>query len=905
MAACSGDSKEALIAAGKKSVADGQAQAAVVQFKSALEKDPNSTEIRYLLGQTLLQAGDAKAASVELTKAFEQGYDRNKVLPSLAQALLLTGDAKKLVTSLGGQTLTDPTSEASLKSTLAEAWAVLGDASKSDAALKVALAAAPDYGPARLRVAALTVARGDFAQALSLVNSILATLPRFHEAWMLKGEIQTQMGDRRGADQSYRKVLEFQPSYYPAYSALISAQLIAGDVAAADDLLTKMKAAVPGQPATTLAEAQVAYAKKDLPKSRDLVQQLLRIAPDNVAVLQLSGAVEAQIGSPVVAETQFSKALQLNPELLSTRLNLGQVYLRLGQPAKVLDVVQPLLSGKGENAQAHAIAAEAQLRLGNPAAAESEFKRAAAIDPGDDRLAVSLAVARLSRGDAAAGLAELQSLSKKTRDLYADLALVSARLKRGEIDEALAAIAAMDRKRPNEPAVAELRGRVLLAQQKPKEARQAFEQALKLDPSMYSATAFIASLDIREGQPELARQRYEAAIKSDPANFYPRLALAALQRRMGSPREAVEATLNAAVAASPNAATPRLMLIDLLLKERLFKEAMAQAGGAVTALPNDTAVLDAAGRAAMLAGNVEQAANTFRRLSNLMPTSAVPWLRLAELYKSQGRRDAAETALRKAIELEPLNAGARQALLELLVNSKRETEAMEIGRARQRQQPSDASGYLFEAVTLVRLKKVDAAIEVMRKGLKVVADGTQMAPVMYSMLSNAGRDADAERFAADWLKEHPDDVGFDYYVSAAEIKRSEYAKAEVRLVRVLSKRPDNALALNDMAWILVQTGRPGALPLARRAVEARPDDPPSLDTLAAALAADRQYAKALEVQRRAVDGAPTDNNYKLGLARIAILAGDKALARKELDALQGLGGAFSGQAEVVKLKRSL
>jgi putative PEP-CTERM system TPR-repeat lipoprotein len=902
---CGGDSPEALTAAGKKSIASGQYSAAVVQFKSALEKDPKSTETRFLLGQTLLESGDPKAASDNLSKAYEQGYEPEKVLPLLAQSLFLTGEFKKLVSTFGSRTLKDPAAEASLKSVVAEAWAALGDAAKSDVALKAALAAAPDYAPARLLQARLVAAQGDPVRALALADGILSSSPKFYEAWMFKSELQVQSGDVKGADESCQKVLELQPTYDPAFSALISRNLIRGDLAAAEVLLAKMKTVLPGRPATSLAEAQVAYSKREFLKARDLAQQLLRIAPEHIAVLQLSGAIEAQIGSPVVAETQFAKALQLNPALLSTRLNLGQVYLRLGQPAKVLEVVQPLLGAKSESAQAHALAAEAHLRLGNAAAAEAEFKRAAALDPADSRPAVSLALTRLSRGDAAAGLAELQSLSAKSKDLYPDLAMVSARIKRGEGGAALAAIEAMDRKRPNEAAVSELRGRVLLEQQKSKEAREAFVQALKLDPSMYSATAQLAALDIREGQPEQARQRYESSIKSDPANFYPRLALAALQRRTGATRETVEATLNSAISASPNAAAPRLMLIDFMLKERRFKDAMAQAGNATAALPNDTAVLDAAGRTAMLSGNVEQAANTFRRLSNLVPTSAVPWLRLADLYKSEGRRDAAETALKKAIELEPLNAVARQNLLELLVNAKRESEAIEIGRARQRQQPGDPSGYLFEAVTMVRMKNTDAAVAVMRKGLKAVPDGTELAPVLYTMLVNAGRDAEAERFATEWIKEHPDDVGFDYHVSTAQLKRGEFSKAEVRLARILAKRPDNALALNNMAWILVQTGRPGALPLARRAVESMPDDPVSLDTLAAALAAEKQYARALEVQRHAIESAPADNSLRLSLARIAIQAGDKTLARKELEALQGLGATFPQQAEVVKLQKSL
>ena len=905
LAACTPESSASLIDSGKKASGEKQYSAAVIQFKRALEKDPKSAEARYLLGQALLEAGDPGSAALELSKALEGGYPREKVLPPLAEAMFGSGDFKKLTAAYGAEKLSDPLAESSLKSWLATAWLVQNEPVKSEQALQAALAATPDFGPAKLIQAQKIALSGDLPQALAAVNRIVANDPKLFYAWMFRGQLLAQSGDGPAADDSFAKTLALEPRFAPAHTALVARRLIANDVKGAETQLAAMQAALPKHPATTLAEAQMAYVKKDFPKSRELVQQLLRVDPDNLGGLQLSGAIEAQIGSVVLAETQFTKALGINPDLQGARLNLGQNYLRLGQPAKTLETLQPLLQGNAQNAQAHGLAAQAQLLMGNAGLAEAEFKRAAALDPADSKAAVALALTRLDKGEGAAGLADLQALTAKTQDIYPDLALVSTLIKRGDPEGALAAIGALDRKHPNDATIADMRGRVLLSQQKLAAAREAFEQALKLDPAQYATVAQLASLDILEGKPEQARQRYEASIKADPANFYPRLALAALQRRLREPVEAVEATLNAATSASPNAAQPRLMLIDFLLRQRRYKDALAQANSAASALPNDTVVLDAAGRAAALAGSLEQAANTFRRLASLQPNSAVPWLRLAELYKADNRRDAAETALKKAVEVEPQNTAANQALLDLLVGSKREAEAIQIGQARQRQQPKDPAGYLFEAVTLARLKKTDAAIAVMRKGLKNVTEPADMATVLYAMLGSAGRDAEAERFAAEWLKEHPNDAAFDYQVSAAQLQRGEYAKAEVRLVRILAAHPDNALALNNMAWVLLQTGRPGALPYAQRAVELFPNDATSLDTLAGALAADKQYARALEVQRQAIDLAPANSSLRLTLARIAIQAGDKALATKELSALQALGAKFPAQDEVAKLQKTL
>ena len=127
IAACGSESSESLVETGKKAVANKDYRAASIQFKNALQKEPNSGQIRNLLGLALLDSGDAAAAAVELGKAYELGYDPSKVIPPLAQSLLLTGQYKKLATSFSGVTPADTKAAAALKTSLAVAWDALGD----------------------------------------------------------------------------------------------------------------------------------------------------------------------------------------------------------------------------------------------------------------------------------------------------------------------------------------------------------------------------------------------------------------------------------------------------------------------------------------------------------------------------------------------------------------------------------------------------------------------------------------------------------------------------------------------------------------------------------------------------------------------------------------------------------
>lgn len=906
LAGCGVESPKSLIESGKAFAAKKDHRAAAIQFKTALQADPASGEARYLLGKAMLDSGDPVGAAVELAKALDQKVDANLVVPALARAMLLTGDYRKLATLYGELVLTDKLAQASLKSSVATAWGAMGDRPRTEANIAAALEASPGYGPAQILRARILAGQREFDAATQIVDKVLATDPQLYEAWQLKAEILLfSKNDVAGSEALFKKALAVEPSYVPAHLALISSRLRARDIPGAKAQAELLRAVMPRHPQTVYIDAQIAFTDRDLKTARELTQQLMKVAPNHVGVLQLAGAVEGQAGSLVLAETYFSKALQLVPDLPLARRNLAQTYLKLGQTAKALETLQPLLKGSPPDADAHSLAGDAYLRLGDARAAEAEFMQAVKISPDNLRVRTAMALTSLSRGDPSTAFAELQSLSQKGPDTFADQAIVSARVKRREFDAALAAVDVMAKKDPGSAAVQELRGRVQLARKDYVAAREAFEQALKIDPTLFVATSNLAGIDMIEKKPEQAVKRLEAAIKSDPRNQYAYLALAEVRSRSGAPAEEIKGILNEAIHAAPASASARLQLIELTLRKRQYKEALVAAQEAAAALPNDVSVLDAVGRAQMEAGDVEQAISTFRRLAGVDQHSGAPYVRLADVYLAAGRKPQAETALRKAIEVEPGLVAAQEALVKLMLAGNRQKELLDLARNIQQATPKSAHGYALEALIHLRTKAVDTAMATFRRGLAVEGRDPELARLYYASLVKVNRGAEAERFGEAWLKDNPDDVAFDYQMAVTAITRSDLPQAEARLLRVVTKHPNHPLALNNLAWVLTVQGKPGGVAYAQKAVDLMPGRASLIDTLAMALAADKQVAKALTTQKRAVELSPEDNGLHLNLAKIALQAGDKALARKELDRLNALGPDFAFRKEVVSLMKSL
>jgi putative PEP-CTERM system TPR-repeat lipoprotein len=327
--------------------------------------------------------------------------------------------------------------------------------------------------------------------------------------------------------------------------------------------------------------------------------------------------------------------------------------------------------------------------------------------------------------------------------------------------------------------------------------------------------------------------------------------------------------------------------------------AAAQAGA--TALPDNLDLLSALGATQLATGDAQQALSTFRRVVALQPTQPLHHVRLAEAYAAAKDNDNAARSLRKALELQPGLMAAQRGLVVLALTNKRPQDAMQLAREVQKSRPGEAAGWIFEGDIAASEKDWTAAEAAYRTAMQ--RQPADMEPVvkLHQVLSRSGKPEAAERMAADRIKERPQDATFRFYLGDQAMAAGRNAEAESHYRAVLQQQPQNAAAMNNVAWLMVQQGKPGALPIAEQANRLQPGRPPLQDTLAAALAAEGKAKEAVEVQKRAVLGDLKNPSYKLHLAELYLKAGDKAFARAELDELAQLGDKFPQQAKVTEL----
>jgi len=228
--------------------------------------------------------------------------------------------------------------------------------------------------------------------------------------------------------------------------------------------------------------------------------------------------------------------------------------------------------------------------------------------------------------------------------------------------------------------------------------------------------------------------------------------------------------------------------------------------------------------------------------------------------------------------------------------------------------PADADIQNRLGEALERIGALDAAVDAYQRALASRADFSRAINNLVVALAKAGRGADAVARAEAWAAAKPADTDRLFTLGLAQADQDVEAAMET-LRRVITRRPDHALAHYNLALLLKRVDRlDAAIAAARRStdIDARPeahlalgglylqqgDFSRAVTALDAALAADRRYveawvllgtvhrargdlARAADALRQAIALRPESWESHAALATVLRLAGDASGATRE------------------------
>ncbi|MEN1925373.1 tetratricopeptide repeat protein [Luteimonas sp. MJ293] len=372
--------------------------------------------------------------------------------------------------------------------------------------------------------------------------------------------------------------------------------------------------------------------------------------------------------------------------------------LRRGAHEEAQALAHSAIEADPADARSHRLMAQALRLAGDHDGAMESIDRAVAITPDDSDLHFFRASVLLGSRDVAQALQALdQTLELDPNQLGAYLIKAQLALGSGDVDEAERCAVIAARIAPEHPILQSVQALVALGRKDKPRALSLATAALEAapqEPEVLNAAAFVY---LANGNLAFAEQTVRRLLELRPEHHALRRMLAGLLLRQNRPADALDEI--EPLLAMPDQATPEAQRFagELALQLGQHERALPWLRSALGAMPADPRALELAMRAWSQLGAIEDARNALEVLlstsphlgrlwrvrfsleTDLVPAGAVVdrWLEAlpeaadaheakARLHTLAGDADAAEAALRKALEVAPDHLSAQGRLLDFL-----------------------------------------------------------------------------------------------------------------------------------------------------------------------------------------------------------------------------------------------
>ncbi len=876
----------------------GDIRAAIIEYKNALQENPDLARARWLLGSLYLTMGDAGAARKELERARELGLDEPGLDKALATARILQGAFKEALELAEASPTAD--SDPDWLALRGEALLGLGRTEAAGESFSRAIELRPDHGPARRGLARIKIVQGELEGARQEVEAALASAETDLQTWLLKGELELSLQRLEEAERAFRKAIEINEHSAVARLGLARVLIAQRKTDEAAKAIDAVAGSDSNDPRVNYLRALIARQRNDLGSALDSLRKVLAVAPEHEPSLLLAGQIHYLRREFEQAAALLGRYVKRVPANIAARKLLAAVQIELNQPGQAIETLSPAESAAPDDPQVLSLLGTAYMRLREFDKGTEYLERASEQAPDAAPIRTQLAISHLVRGEDEAAIEELETAIEADPSFSrADFLLVLTHLRKREFDQALAAARRLAEKRPDSPQARNLVAAALEASGDLEAARAAYRKAGELAEDFLPAKLNLARLDLREGKIDAARTGFEAVLKIAPDNPTALVALARIASAKQQPDKALE-LLEQARTRNPKAIQPRLILTAYYLRQQRRDKALELAREAQAISPRHPAANLLLGRALLANGESAEAERILTELTRRLPDSADAHFQLALAHAQRGNLDGARAELTRTLELRPGNVNAQATLSRVELQAGNHDRALELAAAVRKQAPDSALGWILEGDIRLARSEPEAALAAYRKAFAKSAS-TATVLRLAAALRRGGDQAGALRELERWVDANPDDATARLVLASTRHRAGDKARALKDYEAVIERQPGNVVALNNLAWLYYERKDPRALELAKRAYDRFAERAEIIDTYGWLLVEDGQVEQGLKLLERAVDRAPDNPDIRYHRAAALARSGEREQARAELEALLGQTARFSerGAAEAL------
>lgn len=470
---------------GMSALKNGNVQQAFRELGHAALLDPENTATQLELGKIYL-AGRRTAEALERAELVLAGDASNPDgLLLKAAALLMEGrskEARVILEALPVRGVTRP----DVYLLLSRAHGTGGD--DAEAVLREGIERNPRHVTLHITLARLLVERGRPAEAVALMETVVALEPEQAGHRFNLASLYWDQGQRNKAETVLQQVVDAQPHD--------------------EDII--------------LARAAFYHAKNESARERAVLERAVGENPQSLRLHRALSDLCVGEGRIAEARTLLEQALTLeqdpaHAEVIRTRNALALLLLETGKVGEAASRADEILAVSPGNVDAHLIKGRVHLLRQEHAAAVTEFRTVVHERPGIERAHLLLAEAHQAGGETGLALDTLRTAHTRFPESRAvTLALCRCCLTTGNLAEAEKQLAGLDE---NAPEVIVERVRLCLLQGRDAEARRLVRAALQARPDNAALYLALGNVYLRQKQASPAASLYAQVLKYHPHHW--------------------------------------------------------------------------------------------------------------------------------------------------------------------------------------------------------------------------------------------------------------------------------------------------------------------------------------------------------------------------------------------------
>jgi tetratricopeptide (TPR) repeat protein len=461
------------------------------------------------------------------------------------------------------------------------------------------------------------------------------------------------------------------------------------------------------------------------------------------------------------------------------------------------------------------------------------------------------------------------------------------------------------------------------------EARDALQRVIALSPSDISARLTLSDLFIKQGNLEIAREQAEIAVKLGPKRADAHVALGICLRLQGRLQMA-QKEASSALAVAPDDVNVLSLAAAVAFDNKDFAVAKIYIDKILRLSPDTPQTQIQVAAAMRRYGRFSEANDLLAKALADDPLNITAAAEFAELDAAQGNLPGAIGRMRDLVKKRPDSEYLSSRLAAFLLASGQMDEAHAEGEALLKRYPGSSGAHFVLGNVYYQKGLLRAAEDHCRSCLAKVPDSVAGRKLLVRVLVQQGKHAAAMPLLREMAKEWPDDVetklmqaecalmasDFSHanellretvklcpaneaphlLLARLHMAKNEYKDAAVCYRRVLEFSPDQRVALNNLAGILLRdrAGLDEALKLATRAWALYPADPQIADTLGYIHVLRGNFDPALGLLTFACSRMPREPAVRYHLAEALAGLGRVSDAELQLKEAFDISGDFDG-----------